>query len=200
MSEPDWEIARRWESYGGELTVNLMRIIAVFIFYGIQLLNYHVFHVEGVDAEFHAAMTAICVGWGCLALLVHLLLLRRVFPLALKYIVTAVDLTLVTGALLISDGPMSPLLVLYFLIMVASVLRFSHRLVAFTTVGCLTSYLVILGNARWYRPELRVERYRQLIFAVAVLLGGALLTFAVRRARQLAERYAERRLVERGRE
>ena len=198
MPDRDWEIVRRWESYGGELTVNMMRIVAVLVFYGIQLLNYHVFDVEGVDKEFHAAMTALCIGWGCLALLVHLLLVRRVFPLGLKFAVTGMDLAFVTGALLIADGPSSPLLALYFLLMVGSVLRFSHRLVAFTTLGCLVSYLVILGNAYWVREALRVPRYRQLIFGVSVLLGGAILTFAVRRARLLAESYAERRLIERG--
>lgn len=192
MSDRQWEIVRRWESYGGERSVNVMRSVAVVVFYGIELLCYRVLDVPGVDARFHAAMSAICIGWGCMAVVVHLLLVRRFFPVALKYVVTGLDLAFATGALLVGAGPQSPLLALYFLILAASVLRFSPRLVSFTIGGCLVSYLVVLGNAHWARPEFQVPRHRQIVFAAAVLLGGVLLVLAVKRARVLATAYVER--------
>src|SRR5205814_1558575 len=72
-------------------------------------------------------------------------------------------------------------------------LRFSLPLVWFATAASMAGYLVVLGYAKWYAPEgrnLRVERYQQLIFLVALALTGVVVGQVIRRARQLAEDYA----------
>ena len=65
-----------------------------------------------------------------------LLFLRlHVFPAALTYATTASDLVLLTTTLMVADGPRSPLLVAYFLVIAASTLRFRLSLVWFATLG-----------------------------------------------------------------
>ena len=99
---------------------------------------------------------------------------------------------LLTFMLLIADGPKSPLLVGYFLLISLAGLRLDLGLVRFTTVACLLGYLTLLGNARWYREAVRVPKYHEMILVVALVLAGVFMGQIVRRIRQLAEDYSSR--------
>jgi hypothetical protein len=196
-----WHIVGRWQEYEGEQRANLLRIIGIAAFYAIELINYRGLSLgflemprqEAVTAPFHRAVTALAVAWLMLGLGVYLCLDRRFFPAALKYVSTAVDLVLLTAIVIIADGPRSPLVAGYFLVIALAGLRFSLPLVRFATLGSMAGYLVINGYARWFAArDLRVLRYHQVIVLLALGLCGIVLGQIVRRVRGMAEDYARR--------
>jgi hypothetical protein len=196
-----WDVVRRVFSYRGEERANLVRIFAIAAFYAIEMINHHglslgfieLEQVEGVDQRFHAAVTALTVAWIASAAAVWILLRNRRFPPALKYVSTGVDVALLTSILLIADGPKSPLLVVYFIILAGAPLRLSLPLVRFTTVATIAGYVVLIGDAWMRRPELRVPRYQQLMTILALALAGVALGQLMRALREAAEAYATRK-------
>src|SRR5205823_6107125 len=103
---------------------------------------------------------------------------------------------LLTAVLALADGPRSPLLVAYFLVIVLAALRFSLPLIWFASGGAVAGYLFLLGFARWgsipgwAKPEQTVPRYYEAIFLLALLLTGVVLGQVIRRVRRLADAYA----------
>jgi O-antigen ligase len=102
---------------------------------------------------------------------------------------------------MVADGPRSPLVAAYSLVIAVAALRFRLRLVWFATLGSMAGYLVLLGYARWFAGrdeslfgprDLSVPRYQQLIVLFALALLGIVLGQMIRRVRALAEDYARR--------
>ena len=195
-----WFIAGRWQEYEGEARANLLRVLAIALFYLIELLNYHGLDlgplqypkVAGVDHSFHTAMTALAAAWAMTAWGVKACLERRVFPERLKFLSTATDLLLMTCVLLIADGPRSPLVAGYFIVISLSALRFSLPLVRATAAGALAGYIVLIGNAYKMRPEYRVPRHQEVIVILSLALTGVILGQVIRRVRAFADDYASR--------
>jgi hypothetical protein len=195
-----WFIVGRWQQYEGEARANLLRILGIGVFYLVELLNYYGLRLgffeipKIVDKPFHQAVTALAVAWTLLALGMLLCLVQRVFPWWLKFAATAADIVLLTGILVVADGPRSPLVVGYFLVIALATLRFSLPLVWLATLGTMASYIFLLGYARWFSQRaLHVPRYQQLIFLLALALTGIVLGQVIRRVRVMAEDYAARR-------
>ena len=194
-----WFIVGRWQEYEGETRANVLRIAGIAAFYIVELVNYYGLHLSGfempsvVDKTFHQVVTALAVVWTAVALGILFCLKQRIFPAALKYVSTGCDLLLLTGVLAMADGPRSPLVVGYFLLVALSTLRFHLGLVRFATVGSMAGYIFLLGYARWFKgPELHLPRYHQVIFLLALALSGIVLGQVIRRVRELAKDYAER--------
>lgn len=198
-----WFIVGRWEEYDAEGRANLLRVVGVAVFYAVELANYHGLNLgflqlpklAGVDQAFHVAVTRLAAAWVLMALAILVCLQRHIFPAWLKYVSTGGDLLLLTSMLTVADGPKSPLVVGYFLILALAALRFSLPLVWCSTAGAMAGYLVVLGYARWYAPpqrDLHIERYQQIMFLLALALTGLVLGQIVRRVRRIAEEYAFR--------
>lgn len=198
-ADREWFIVGRWQEYDGEQRANLLRIVGIGVFYAVELINYHGLHLgvlempAVVDRPFHLAVTFLAVAWTMVALGVFLCLRNQFFPAALKYVSTSCDLVLLTSILCVADGPRSPLVVGYFLVLVVAALRFNLELIWFATAAAAACYLYLLGYARWFADrDIRVPRYHQLIFLLAVVMTGVFLGQVVRRVRRLAEDYARR--------
>jgi hypothetical protein len=198
-ADRQWFIVGRWQEYEGEARANLLRIIAVGLFYVVELASYYglrlgVFEMpKEVDLPFHQAVTSIAVAWTALSLGVLLCLHERFFPSVLKYLTTGCDVALLTGVLVVASGPKSPLVAGYFLLIALATLRFSLPLVRFTTVASMLGYLVVLGHARWYRSEeFHIPRYHQVMLLLALALCGVVLGQVIRRVAGLAREYAAR--------
>ena len=198
-ADRQWFIVGRWQEYEGEARANLLRIAGIGVFYLVELMNYYGLHLgfiempKQVDATFHRLVTGLALGWVVVALAIHLSLTQRFFPAALKYLSTACELLFLTAILAISDGPRSPLLVGYVLIIVLTTLRFSLSLVRFATLGSMTGYLILLGYAKWYSGrELNVPRYQELIFLLGLAISGVILGQVIRRVKYIAKEYAQR--------
>jgi hypothetical protein len=194
-----WYIVGRWREYEGETRANLLRAVGIAAFYLVELANYHGFRLgvlempRVVDRPVHLAVTSVAVTWTMLALGVQLCLSRRIFPAAMKFVSTGGDLLLMTCVLAVTNGPRSPLIVGYFLILALAALRFSLPLIWFATAGGMFGYLALLAHARWFVPEHGVPRYHQVMFLLAFGLTGITLGQVLRRVRRMAEDYAARR-------
>jgi len=195
-----WHVVRRVQAYRGEERANLLRIIGIAAFYVVELLNHHGLDlgfvtfekVDGVDGDFHAAITALTVAWVAIAAGVLVLMRNRVFPPALKYVTTTFDVIALTGMLTIADGPSSPLVIGYFLVLVIAPLRFSLPLVRYATGLVLLGYVLLLVQTELARPTLQVPRYQQVMMGLALLLSGVVLGQLVRAMRDAAETFAAR--------
>ena len=189
-ADRQWFIAGRWQEFEGESRANFLRVAGITLFYMVEIINRS--HVTPV---FHSAVTALAAAWVLTSWAVYICLKRRVFPGAMKFLSTCVDLLLFTCLLLLADGPRSPLLVGYFFVLSLAALRFSVPLVRFATAGAMISYVVVFKQAAWHRPSVAVPRYYELIMILALLLCGMTLGQVLRRVRDFAEDYS-RRLAE----
>jgi hypothetical protein len=199
-ADRDWYIVSRWKEYEGEHRANVLRIIALAAFYLVELLNHYGLHigplriapVPGVDDRFHMAITCVALVWVAVALGVATALKQRFFPAALKFASTAADALVLTMLLLVADGPRSPMIIGYFLVVALACLRFSLPLVWFATSASIAGYLVVIANAFWYRQALRVPRYHEIIFLLGLILCGVITGQVIRRVRAMATAYADR--------
>lgn len=201
MTEPStaWRVTSRLEELRGEQRANGLRVLGVAVFYAIEVVNYRglslgpieLAPVPGVTASFHAMATALAVAWLAIAGAVLLAVQARTFPPALKYLSTGFDLVLLTAVLTLADGPRSPLLLGYFLLIPLAGLRLSPRLVVVTTVGALLGYGFLLADLVVRRPELEVPAHWQVTTTAALLLAGVTVTALVRGVHRAALAYSE---------
>ena len=194
-----WFIVGRWQEYEGEARANVLRILAIGAFYIVELVNYYGLQFgflempKVVDQPFHQAVTVLAVGWTVVSLGVLLCLAQRFFPAGLKYVSTGCDIVFLTAILTVADGPRSPLVVGYFLVIILATLRFNLPLIWAATVGSMLGYLFLLGYAKWFVvADIRVPRYHQVIVLLALALSGIVLGQVIRRVRRLASEYADR--------
>lgn len=190
-----WFIVNRWQEYDGEWRANLLRVLAVGAFYGIQLAHFHWWAVDPqAEQPFHRAATALAVAWMALALAVLVALRRGFLPLPLKYITTAVDIVLLTALACLGSGPNSPLVLGYFLIIALAALRFSLPLVRCATIGVMVAYLVTVGwqDDVWFDGQHVVAPVAQIVMLVSLGLVGIISGQMVRRAADLAAEYLRR--------
>jgi len=205
-SDRSWFIVGRWQEYGGEERTNVLRIVSIGAFYGIELVNYHLLHTpDAAFTTYHQKVTTLAVAWTMVALAVLLCLRRRIFPAALKYVSAGCDLVLLTALASVPhggpdtsrEGPFSPLVSIYFLIIALAALRFSLGLVWFSTLGAMLGYLALVGLAdmkesRWFDADHAVPPVVTLITLVALGMTGIVVGQVVRRVRGMAEEYAQR--------
>jgi len=200
-NDRQWYIVGRWQEYEGEARANLLRILAIGVFYVVQLVSYYLLtaHVEGSAAfaeatTFHQAATALAVAGSLVSLAILLCLRRRIFPAALKFISTAVDVILITSLAAIGSGPNSPLVVVYFLIIAIAGLRFSLRLVWCATIGTMLGYLMLFGikDDTWFDAKHVVRPVEQIMTLASLALTGIVLGQVIRRVRTVANDFSRR--------
>ncbi|MGE0792038.1 MAG: hypothetical protein AB7S26_40565 [Sandaracinaceae bacterium] len=197
-SPAPWHVTERLASLAGESTANGLRVWGIAVFYLIHVLNYRGLslgsielpRVEGIDESFHAMATALATAWLMLAAAVLLAIKNRVFPPVLKFVSTGADLVLLTSVLSLADGPRSPVLLVYFLVIALAGTRLSRRLVLFATGGSVLGYLFLLGQARLYRPALEVPPHWAITTVAALVLCGVVVTQILVRARRAADAYS----------
>lgn len=200
LDDRPWFITSRRQDYQGEERANVLRIVAVTLFYLIELAN-----DRGVDLGFiqipkihdqayHQAVTAIALAWVLLARGVHLCLRWHILPAGLKYLTTILDIILMTVLLMVANGPRSPMVTGYFLILAMATLRFRLPLIWCATLGTVAGYIWLLGWAKWIEGihDVRVPRYHQLIVLTALALCGIIQGQVVRRVRLLVVEYTQR--------
>ena len=201
-ADQSWFIATRWEQYQAEGRANLLRLIALVLFYAVEVVHYYGLPLDFLElppagpneAAFHWAVASLTALWVIEAAVVAWSLHVRFFPRWLPYASTAADLLLLTMVLMLGHGPQSPLLVAYFVVVAMAALRVDLPLLWFAAGGAAAGYLFLLGYARFYAPErdLRVPRFHELLFLVGLALTAVVLGQLVRRVRRLAADYARR--------
>lgn len=203
-NEREGLLVARWEEFEGEGRANLLRLISITSLYAVELINYYGLSLGAlqmpkvVDRNFHLAVTVLTVAWAMLCLSVLYCRTHGILPAWLKYLSAGGDVLLLTTILALADGPRSPLVVGYFLVIAMAALRFHLPLIWFSTTGSVAGYLFLLGFSRWgsipgwERGDTTVPRYFQVIFVVTLVLMGVALGQVVRRVHRLTEEYARR--------
>lgn len=202
MSDERWADARRLEAWAGEVRVNLLRAAALIVFYGHHLLDVYVYGRDASPAAavYHAEVTAIVLAWTGIVFVLYLCLSRRWVPPGLKYAASFWDVTMVSALLIASpDGPRSPLLYLYFVVVAASSLRLSLPLIYATTFGVMAAATLVMGHYVFYRvgreayyaadSPYRIARSSEIIFLLSVGAVGLFAGQIVRQARRLVRGY-----------
>ena len=186
-----WVAAQRVEEWAGEIRVNLIRLIAISVFYGHHLINYYLLGLN-LPSHYHLSVSAIALAWVSGGMALHVGLSRRWNPPWLKYAAIAFDALMVTAVLVLSDGPKSPLRLLLFLTIATAPLRLHLRVVWAATLSAILSYAFTCGHAAWFMEAWRVPRHQQIIVVLALACAGLLAGQAVRQGRRLARDYADR--------
>lgn len=199
-AERQWYIVGRWQEFEGEGRANLLRVAAVGAFYLVQLVHYHFFSGNGAaghtraEVVFHQQATAVAAAWTMVSVAILLCLQRRMFPAGLKYASSAADLVLLTALASLGDGPRSPLVLGYFLIIALAGLRFSLGLIWCCTLGSMAGYLLLVAikDKGWFDADHFVSPVEQLSTLLSLGITGIVLGQVIRRVKGIAADYAQR--------
>jgi hypothetical protein len=199
MHDRNWNDITRIESWAGEVRVNLIRLVAIVLFYGRHLIEIVITPPRTPEAiAYHTRVTWLTALWAGMVLYMHWRLSGRRVPTHLKYAAVAWDAVMITLLCAIAGGPRSPLVLLYFPLIATAPLRLSLRLVYVATTAAMLGYLCVLAHYAWYvvgfrkyyaTPELRIPRSQEAIMLLALLVSGLLAGQIVRQARRLAAGY-----------
>jgi len=184
ISEPLLWLTRR-EAWAADRRSNAIRLGAVGVFTVNEFINYHVLHV--VDLRFHVGSLLIVGIWVLSSILFTILLREHIWPRQISYVIMSTDVLLLTWLLLLADGPKSPLVVLYFLIIAMSGTRVDPRVCLFTAGAAAFGYGAVLQFTKLQRPEFLVPPYHAVIVALALLLTGVVMAHLVGRALSLLD-------------
>jgi serine/threonine-protein kinase len=139
-----------------------------------------------VDLAFHLRITALVTLWAAGAWLLQRALGRsRRFPLV-RTAWSAFDVLMLTGVLLVADGPASPLVMAYPLLVLSSAFRWRMGLVTFVGTLSLLGYGLLVLDAWHRRPALLPALDEALVLVIAVACTATLTGGLVRRMRGLA--------------
>jgi hypothetical protein len=184
------------ERWAGEVRVNLLRLGALAAFYAYHLVNYSVNRDDpGLTVTFHQSVTAVVLAWAGAAVLLHLALARGWWLPALPFAAVLTDAGLTACLLVLGDGPRSPLVSVYFLLIASTPLRLSRAVVVTGTLAAVVGYFLVLGHYAYIRigadayygnPSLRVPRPQQVILVLALVTSGLFAGQSVRQALRLA--------------
>lgn len=199
-----WFVASQWSAYRGEERVNLIRLIAIAIFFLMHLAHFYELNDRlglrdeqfGLPAnqavEFHQIVSMIALAWMCLVMAVRTCLNGKFFPPILPYLVTSFDALLLSMLLYATRGPSSALTSGYFLIIAMAVLRFKLSLVWCATLACILGYSGLFMTPWIGSPVLKFQAfpiYQRALFITAMAVMGMIEGQIIRQARAMANDY-----------
>ena len=202
-----WHLSRRIEAWAGEIRVNVIRIVAIALFYGRHLIELLIDRHGAAGGMYHLRVTAVIIAWAGAAGVIHLLLVRRHYPPMMKFATMILDMLMITLLCAIAGGPKTPMVLLYFAAITSAPLRLSLKLVWTATATAIVGYLVLLGYYVWYlvgsriyfsTPEVRVPRSQEIITILAMLVTGLFAGQVVRQARRMVERVSHLSIAQEG--
>src|SRR5215472_17218803 len=133
---------QRRQTWAGDVTANRIRLVALAIFTVNEFINYSVLHA--VDKRFHTGSLLIIGLWFMCAAIFVWVLRHHYLPRSSPFLMASVDLLWMTWLLFLADGPKSPLIVIYFLIIALSGMRLNPSLSLYTGVAAVFGYLSVL--------------------------------------------------------
>jgi hypothetical protein len=202
MSDDRWADARRLEAWAGEVRVNLLRAVALIVFYGHHLLDVYIYGGDRSPeaAVYHANVTAIVLAWTGTVVVLYVCLSRRWVPPGLKYAATFWDIAMISTLVMTSPaGPRSSLLYLYFVVLASAPLRLSLPLIYATTLGTMAAATLVMGHYVFYRvgrddyyaagSSYRIEKSSEIVFLLSIGAAGLFAGQLVRQAQRLVRGY-----------
>jgi eukaryotic-like serine/threonine-protein kinase len=166
------------------------RLGALGVFFVVETTHYL---VGTVDCVFHAKVSLVIILWIISSIVCQQLIGSRRWSFSARYVWGTFDTLALFTVLLIGNGAVSALVVCYPLVIVASGLWFRRRFVWYMTVLSLLSYGVLVLDLYFRRPELNKEPFagfdRHVIFVVAMIVLGSIVSYLVERVRVLSSYY-----------
>ena len=170
-----WELFRRIREIDSALQLNVIRLIGIIVFFAIHLANYMtVDNPSSHYQEFHESSIWLTVAWLFMTVAVFLAYFSQRIPWYAKYCSTIADIGLLTAMAAIGEKADASIIVIYFVIISTSLLRFSKMLILVTTIGCLAGFLTLVGltDQTWFDARHDVPVTKTLITSAAILLNG----------------------------
>jgi tRNA A-37 threonylcarbamoyl transferase component Bud32 len=168
----------RWARLRPALAVTL---VALTVFY----LN-HIFLITigtpGQGGSYHWFVTGLVVVWAAGAMGFQWLSTQVRARASAPYGWAAFDVLMFTLLLFRGNGPQSTMLVGYLVLIAGTALRFRTSLVWLVTGLCLISYLSLVVEAAWRRPELAVGPIHWIPVVLSLLVLGLIQQFLLRRS------------------
>jgi serine/threonine-protein kinase len=163
------------------------------VFYAVELANYA---LGTVTRDFHLQISLLLAIWAIASIVCQQFLEHRRWGTATQFVWGAIDSLLFLAVLLVGNGVASSLVIGYALLIVGASLWFRVRFVWFMTLLSLLSYGVLVWDFYFRRTDLQAAfdtRWdRHIIFAVALVVLGAMVSYLVQRLRTLSAYYGRR--------
>jgi serine/threonine-protein kinase len=183
-----WHQARRWARREPALA---SRLIGLAICAAVAQAKYSAVH--NVPLELHVNVMTTLAVWMWVSVVCQWLLRNERWPDATRFAWAGADVLLLTAVLKLDDAFLSPLIVGYPLLVVASGLWFRVPLVAFTTALSALVYSALVFD-NYCRGAGQGQWNWHTVFVVAVAIIGFVVAYQVRRVRALSRFYEGRPL------
>ena len=195
IEERSWHIATRWQEFDGEMRAALLRGIFVITFYSVQLIHQiGLKDPSQLSQQFHRQVTIVAGAWLFVSLAVWIALRGYFMPPILKYVTTTFDVGLLSIIAFLGSGPQSPLVFVYFVVIALAAIRFRLLLVWYTTILCMTCYLVLVASVdqSWFDSEHQTPVITQAVILLSLASIGIVLGQMIRSTRSMAAEYENR--------
>ncbi len=195
-SDDKWQIVQRLLEYEGELRAGAIRTCVVLVLYSVQLLHFFVFSERtAAEQTFHRQVSYLTAIWLVVSLIALVSIARFSLPGWLKYLTTCLDLVLLTVASHLGNGPTSPVVLGYWIVLAIASLRGSLPLVWFSTVSSMACYLLLVGSrdSAWFDADHSTPPVNQLVTLVALAATGITLGQLLRMHRLVISELQSRR-------
>jgi eukaryotic-like serine/threonine-protein kinase len=181
-----WQRLRRWARQEPALASRLGGLVLCAT---LAQLSFHVF--GSVTPGVHARIMATLLVWGGASVVFQGMLQRGFRADTVRLAWAGADLALLTVALIIDDAMISPLVVIYAVLVAASGLWFRVPLVWATTAMAEVAYAILLLEAVARNEELP-HPTRHITFMIMLGVLGFIVAYQVKRVRVLSNYYEHR--------
>jgi adenylate cyclase len=182
----------RDEEQEGERRINRLRNVALAVLYLNELFTYHV--LGAVDAGFHRSVSALAAVYAVAALGWWWTVNRRgLRARSFKYAAMLADSVFLACLLWVANGPSSPLVPLYYLLIAVSALRYNRAATFACSAFSAAAFLGLQLHAAAARPELALPPHAAVIQVLCMLLMGLVSGRVVFHLRALVVRFAAAR-------
>lgn len=177
------------EERSGERKINLIRLVAIAVFFLNELFNFHVLGV--VEHRLHMRAVWLLLAWEVYAAAAWYLVNRRgVYARWMKYVSAGVDALYLTLILVLVEGNNGPLVPMYYVLIIESALRYSRRAIfasaGFSAAGYAAVWYYSFGNPRL----VPISTYVAVLQILIMALVGAFAGYVVRKMRGLVLKFA----------
>jgi hypothetical protein len=173
----------------------VIRSILIMVFYTIQIVHYLTLEtITDPERLYHREITLIAACWLFVTLAVWIALKGEFFPTFLKYLTTGLDVLLVGLLAWLGQGPTSPMVLVWFLVLAVATLRFQIGLIWFSTIASMVGYMLLVGSVDkvWFDSEHTTPLLTQAVTLCALGCTGVVLGQIIRSTRTMADAYLNR--------